>query len=138
MNIYHHTINLHLYRHSIGGVACDGTLHINGIRICDTAENAKHRPPVGNYRIVLRHSKIHGRKVPMLQPLDSQEMPTSTPPCLTIGNGIFNRKDGRIIVGNHIVPGCLKCSRETFVLLYNRINKSQRRGHEVTLTITER
>lgn len=63
---------------------------------------------------------------------------SDTKACLAIGNGIFNRKDGRIILGTKIVPGCLKCSRESFMQLYDRINQSMRRGHDITLTITER
>lgn len=131
-------MNIHIHRHRISDVTCDGTLRIDGQRICDTAEHSQYRPPVGTYRIILKHSKVHRRKVPMLTPLDSQERKEAIRSCLAIGNGIYNQKDGRIILGTHIAPGCLKCSREPFMQLYDRINNSQRRGNEVTLTITEK
>ncbi len=41
-------------------------------------------------------------------------------------------------LGTTIIPGCLKHSREPFLRLYDRINQSIRRGHEVTLIITEK
>lgn len=123
-------MQLHLHRHRINATACDGTLSIDGIRICDTAEHAQHRPPVGTYRIVLRYSHTHGRKVPMLA--------ESAGVCLAIGNGIWNRTDGRILIGTYIALGCVKKSREPFMLLYNRINTALRRGHEVTIRITEK
>ena len=51
------------------------------------------------------------------------------------GNGVYNREDGSIIVGEYLVPGCLKHSRFTFDNLYDRIRKNLERGKAVTLTI---
>ncbi len=76
-----------------------------------------------------RYSKEYGRKVPFLV-----EAPNV---CLAIGNGAYSSFDGRILLGTYIAPGCLKLSREPFMQLYNRINASLRRGHEVTIKITE-
>ena len=122
-------MQIHLHRHRINEIACDGTLTIDDTRICDTAENARYRVPAGTYRIALRYSSIHSRKVPVLV-----EKPSV---CLAIGNGIWNRTDGRILTGTRIAPGCVKQSREPFMQLYNRINASLRRHHEVTIKITE-
>lgn len=128
-------MNMQIYRRRIREKTCDGILRIDGKRICDTAEHSLYRLPAGTYLIVLKYSKEYGRKMPML--VDIKKEDTSPKACLAIGNGVFNNKDGSILLGTHIVPGCLKCSRQPFMQLYDRINKSIIRGHEVTLTITE-
>lgn len=51
------------------------------------------------------------------------------------GNGVYNRTDGSIIVGEYLVPGCLKHSRAAFANLYDRIRKNIERGRDITLTI---
>ena len=76
------------------------------------------------------YSKLFHRKMPFLM-----EAPHA---CLAYGNGIYSNPDGRILLGTTIIPGCLKNSREPFLRLYDRINQSLRRGHEVTLIITEK
>lgn len=128
-------MKIHIHRHRIREITCDGKLSIDGVRICDTAEHSQHRVPAGAYRIVLRYNGTYGRKVPTLELVSRASI--ALPAVLAIGNGIYNRCDGRIILGEHIVPGCVKCSRPPFMQLYDRINNSQRRGHEVILTITE-
>jgi hypothetical protein len=122
-------LHLHLHRHRVSRVACDGTIIINGERICDTAEHSKFRPQAGTYHIAICRSKKHGRKVPILV-----EAPNV---CLVHGNGIYGKHDGRILIGLYLIPGCVKHSYILFMQLYNRINAALRRGHEVTLTITE-
>lgn len=122
-------LNIHLHRRRVSKVACDGTIIINGERICDTAENSKFRPQAGTYHIALCHSKKHGRKVPILV-----EAPNI---CLVHGNGIYGSRDGRILIGLYLVPGCVKHSYILFKHLYDRINAALRRGHEVILRITE-
>ena len=56
-------------------------------------------------------------------------------PMLKIGNGVYNRPDGSIIVGTHIVPGCLLRSKDAYDPLYQRIRKSIERGNQVILRI---
>ena len=51
------------------------------------------------------------------------------------GNGVYNRTDGSIIVGEYIAPGCLKHPKTAFDNLYDRIRKNIERGNKVTLTI---
>ena len=130
-------MQIHLHRHRIREITCDGTITINNTPVCDTAENSQFRTPTGTYNIVLLYSKTFKRKVPTLKPLTTSTEKEKQQAVIAIGNGIFNRNDPRIIIGTHIVPGCLKCSREPFIQLYDRINTSQRRGNSVTITISE-
>ena len=122
-------LEIHLHRCQVYKVACDGTLSINGDHVCDTAEHSQHMVPAGTYHIALCKSETYGRKVPILV-----EAPSI---CLVHGNSIYGKSDGRILVGLHIIPGWVKQSNILFHLLYDRINKALRRGHEVTLRITE-
>lgn len=56
-------------------------------------------------------------------------------PMLKPGNGVYNRLDGSILVGDCEVPGCILHPRTTFEALYQRIRKSIERGNQVVLTI---
>ena len=56
-------------------------------------------------------------------------------PMLKIGNGVYNRPDGSIIVGTHLVPGCVLHSKDAYAPLFQRIRKSIERGNSVTLKI---
>ena len=56
-------------------------------------------------------------------------------PQLKIGNGVYNRPDGSIIVGKYHVPGCVLHSKDAYDPLYQRIRKSIERGNQVVLTI---
>ena len=117
-----------LHRYRVGEFATDGSLSIGGEKICDTTEHTLYRPPAGTYTIVLKYSKAHHRKMPFL---------AEAGVCLAPGNGIYGCTDGRILLGTSIVPGCMKHSRQPFMRLYDRINTSIRRGHQVSLTISE-
>ncbi len=119
-----------LHRSHIGEFATDGRLSNGGEYITDTAEHSLYRVPAGTYHIELRYSKLFRRKMPFLS-----EAPDA---CLAFGNGIYSCTDGRILLGTTIVPGCVKESRKTFLRLYDRINHSIRRGHEVLLEIKEK
>ena len=115
----------------------DGQLSIDGIRICDCAENAHTALPPGTYSITIVHCRQYARKMPLITPISNQSSVINNRICpmLKPGNGVYNRKDGSIIVGEYLVPGCLKHSRFTFDNLYDRIRKNLERGNEVTLTI---
>lgn len=56
-------------------------------------------------------------------------------PQLKIGNGVYNRPDGSIIVGKYLVPGCVLHSKDAYGPLFQRIRKSIERGNSVTLKI---
>lgn len=57
-------------------------------------------------------------------------------PMLKPGNGIHNRHDGSILVGQHYCLGLLIRPREVFDPLYARIRMAIKRGHDVTINIT--
>lgn len=140
-------------------MACDGRLIIDEKHVCDTVEHSFYRIAEGTYRIALHYNKELGRKVPVLIPMthahdasaastlsaapsNAQSVALPTTPSaalpvafLSMGNGIYNVHDSRIILGTHIIPGCVKHSYESFKLLYDRINNSIRRGNNVTLMI---
>ena len=115
----------------------DGQLSIDGIRICDCAENAHTALPPGTYSITIVHCRQYARKMPLITPISNQSSVINNRVCpmLKPGNGVYNREDGSILVGEYLVPGCLKHSRFTFDNLYDRIRKNLERGKEVTLTI---
>lgn len=115
----------------------DGQLSIDGIRICDCAENAHTALPPGTYSITIAHCRQYARKMPLITPISNQSSVINNRVCpmLKSGNGVYNSKDGSILVGEYLVPGCLKHSRFTFDNLYDRIRKNLQRGKEVTLTI---
>ena len=65
----------------------------------------------------------------------------STLPCycpmIKPGNGVCNRPDGSILVGEYNCLGCLIHPKTTFDPLYERIRKSISRGNQVTLIIKD-
>ena len=124
-------------RHHRTQETIDGQLSIDGIRICDCAENAHTALPPGTYSITIVHCRQYARKMPLITPISNQSSVINNRVCpmLKPGNGVYNRTDGAIIVGEYLVPGCLKHSRFTFDNLYDRIRKNLQRGKEVTLTI---
>ena len=115
----------------------DGQLSIDGIRICDCAENAHTALPPGTYSIAIVHCRQYARKMPLIRPISNQSSVINNRVCpmLKPGNGVYHREDGSILVGEYLVPGCLKHSRSNFDNLYDRIRKNLQRGKEVTLTI---
>ena len=124
-------------RHRYKPATIDGQLSIDGIRICDCAENAHTALPPGTYSIAIVHCRQYARKMPLIRPISNQSSVINNRVCpmLKPGNGVYHRKDGSILVGEYLVPGCLKHSRFTFDNLYDRIRKNLQRGKEVTLTI---
>ena len=129
----------------------DGSLTIDGLRICDTAENAKTALKAGTYPLNVVKCKQHSRKMPVLSlvskcpcgkctKLECVSNNTTMPQIchmLCPGNGVYNRTDGTIILGTYLVPGCLTHPKEAFDEFYQRIRKSIERGHNLTLTIVE-
>lgn len=164
-------MNILLKRIRRTGVALDGELYIENIKLCDTAENIEGSLPAGTYTIVRHKCKQYARFVPVILPIiidkaksqitDSENIDTTamqeqkcsnckkhpfvcnntTLPChcpqIKAGNGIYNRKDGSIIVGKYIAPGCLSHPKEPFENLCERLRKLDGRGAEITLTIED-
>lgn len=126
----------------------DGQIRIDGMKVCDCAENANHCLEPGTYQIIIHKCRHHGRKMPIIMPKPECEVcpklsfvgnNTSMPcKCVQIcpGNGVYNRTDGAIIVGEHITHGCLSHPKQAFDMLYDRIRKNLERGNEVNISIT--
>jgi hypothetical protein len=156
-------MNIVINRTRIKGEYCEGTLSIDGVRICSTLENAGALAPSGDYPISLIKCKQYSRKMPLLAPepvegnlnLESWNLKqrcmqckrlsfvcmNSTLPCwcpmLKPGNGIHNRLDGSILVGKYNCLNSLIHPRDVFDPLCERIRKSISRGNTVTVTIAD-
>ena len=176
-------MHIHITRHRQKPETIDGQLSIDGIHICDCAENAHTALPPGTYPIAIVPCRQYARKMPVVvTPKGQMEQPGTplgtlgtepqalleqrfsapgTPPSglplcsscprkphigintklprvcpmLKPGNGVYHREDGSIIVGEYLVPGCLKHPKTAFANLFDRIRKSAERGHAITLTI---
>ena len=140
-------MKIELRRIRIQGESIDGAIYINGVQVCDTAENIRTTLPSGNYPVRLIKCKQYKRKMPIITKSPDckqcfhRRMITSNTvlpckcPMLKPGNGIHNRTDGSILVGVHICPGCLKNSEQVFYRLYQRIRKHTERGKPVVLSI---
>ena len=59
-------------RHRYKPATIDGQLSIDGIRICDCAENAHTALPPGTYSITIVHCRQYARKMPLITPISNQ------------------------------------------------------------------
>lgn len=59
-------ISIIRYRHKEATNSIDGTLYIDGSRICDTAENAQFHIPVGTYAIEATKCQVQKRNIPVI------------------------------------------------------------------------
>ena len=124
-----------------------GSLTIDGNKVCSTLENANALVPSGDYVISLIKCKQYSRKMPCLNPAPPCELcpklsfvcMNSTLPCycpmLKPGNGVHNRLDGSILVGQYHCLNCLIHPKSVFDALYERIRKSISRGNQVILCV---
>ena len=62
----------------------DGTLYIDGSRICDTAENAQFHIPVGTYAIEATKCQVQKRNIPVISLTSNPSSLTSNPSSLTL------------------------------------------------------
>ena len=150
-------MNIIIQRDRPRGEYVHGQLTIDGNRVCQTLENALSCVPAGEYPITLIKCKQYSRKMPLLFPhsaLDAEphapcsQCPklkfvcsNSTLPCycpqIKPGNGVHDRHDGSIIVGQYNCLGSIIKPRDIFDALYERIRKSISRGNQVTLIIKD-
>ena len=111
----------------------DGEMMIDGIKLCHTVENAVWCLPPGRYRVEIVYIRSMARKMPCLFSFDDNQ-----PKALVMtGNGVFSLRCANILVGEQLVPGCVKKSAATFNVLYERLRKSLARGHTLDMTIVE-
>ena len=140
-------MNINLIRIRYKTETIDGVLKIDGIRVCDTAENVNGAVPAGTYTVFINKCKQHGRKMICLNPecpcrkckkLKAVSNNTSMPcycPQICPGNGVYNRHDGAILLGQYLAPGCLIRPLAAFSKVYDRIRMSLSRGHKVKLVV---
>jgi len=114
-----------LTRYRILPDSCDGTLSIDGVRYCDTAEPTPLMIPEGTYPVSFRRHPVQRHRAPYL----------GRGYYLINGSGVFHPTRGDILLGEHIVPGCVKCSRTYFDPLVKRLEKAFLRGTKVSLIV---
>ena len=124
-----------------------GKLLIDGEKVCHTLENPNSCLPAGSYPVTIVKCRFYNRKMPVVGKCGNctkckkpEFVGINTTirqfcPMLKPGNGVHNRLDGSILVGDCEVPGCILHPRTTFDSLYQRIRKSIERGNEVILRI---
>ena len=142
-------MNIIIQRDRPRGEYVHGQLTIDGNRVCQTLENALSCVPAGEYVISLLKCKQYSRKMPCLNtnapcaqcPKLKFVCSNSTLPCycpqIKPGNGVHDRHDGSIIVGQYNCLGSIIKPRDIFDALYERIRKSISRGNKVTLIIKD-
>ena len=142
-------MNIIIQRDRPRGEYVHGQLTIDGNRVCQTLENALSCVPAGEYVISLLKCKQYSRKMPCLNanapclqcPKLKFVCSNSTLPCycpqIKPGNGVHDRHDGSIIVGQYNCLGSIIKPRDIFDALYERIRKSMGRGNQVTLIIKD-
>lgn len=142
-------LEIHIFRTRVRSLTTDGYLSIGGRRVCETAENTQHCIPAGTYSIQFVVCRQYGMKMPLIVTSGPHccskclhkkigSVHSNLPcfcPMIKVGNGVFSRTDGSIIVGEHLQPGILLHSGYAFEKLYQRIKKAVQRDNEIRLTI---
>ena len=106
----------------------EGHLYIDENLICDTLENSRSCLSSGIYAIRITKCKLKALV------FNNTVMPQFCPQ-IKVGNGVYGRHDGSIIVGTLAAPGCIVSPRSAFDLLYERFRKNIERGKCVSLEI---
>ena len=107
----------------------EGHLYIDENLICDTLENSRSCLSSGIYAIRITKCKLKALV------FNNTVMPQF---CgqIKVGNGVYSRHDGSIIVGALAAPGCIVSPRSAFDLIFERIRKNIERGKCVSLKIS--
>ena len=106
----------------------EGHLYIDENLICDTLENSRSCLSSGIYALRITKCKLKALV------FNNTVMPQF---CgqIKVGNGVYSRHDGSIIVGALAAPGCIVSPRSAFDLFYERFRKNIERGKCVSLEI---
>ena len=106
----------------------EGHLYIDENLICDTLENSRSCLSSGIYAIRITKCKLKALV------FNNTVIPQF---CgqIKVGNGVYGRHDGSIIVGALAAPGCIVSPRSAFDLFYERFRKNIERGKCVSLEI---
>lgn len=107
--------------------ATDGQLYINNVIVADTAEATPYMLSEGVYDIKIENIKKYHRKMPVVC--------SENTPVIRIGNGVYNSKNGDIIIGEHLLNGIIIHSAPFFNKLIDRLDKAAIRGEKMKLKI---
>ena len=144
-------MNILIRRYKKRTETIDGEIFIGNHKVCDCAENAQHALAAGIYPIVIIKCHQHARKQPCVVTSGSPHCQhcarkgyvsknTNMPhfcPQICPGNGVYNRTDGAIIVGEHLTFGSLIHPIGAFETLYRRIRKASKTECRISLVIEE-
>ena len=144
-------MNITIRRYHQHSEAIDGEVLVDSLPFCECAENATTALPAGTYPIVIMRCHQYARKQPCVviqNPPSCEQCPrlslvginTNKPlfcPQICPGNGVYNRTDGAIIVGQKLTSGSLIHPKRAFYRLYNRMYKAHQRGQRLQITIEE-
>ena len=138
-----------LTRTNVSQNATDGVITIDGIRVADCAEHTPTMLPQGTYGVRIDRCTQYRRKMPVIciehqascflckkhKILSTHAVLPVYCPMIKIGNGVFNRTDGSIIIGDRYLNGIVLRSAPYYDRLIDRLDKAQNRGEQITLTI---
>ena len=106
----------------------EGHLYIDENLICDTLENSRSCLSSGIYAIRITKCKLKAL-------VFNNTVKPQFCGQIKVGNGVYSRHDGSIIVGALAAPGCIVSPRSAFDLFYERFRKNIERGKCVSLEI---
>lgn len=148
------TLNFDLTRKVLERGALMGHLTVEGVKVCDTLERKGGELEPGTYQVMVSKCVLQARKMLFLEqaPCESicqrclEERKTHEMghlaelhaiPCRMMqpGNGVFNLRQGAILVGEAHAPGYMLKSQELFLSLYGRIQKAISRGKKVVINV---
>lgn len=132
----------------------DSEVYLDGALFCQASESTNTPLPWGRYRVILHHCRQYQRDVPAVEirPMCKRQWVDRCKYCmkrgqmvmsphrnlrgycpqLKDGNGVYNRTDGSIILGERLVPGVVLHSQLYFTRLVERLQEA---GGEATLII---
>ena len=110
-------MNIQLVRYRQNPETIDGHLSIDGIRICDCAENAHTALPPGTYSITIAHCRQYARKMPVVvTPKGQMEQPGT--PLGTLGTEPQDLLEQRFSAPGTAplgLPLCSSCHRKPYI-----------------------
>lgn len=120
----------------------EGELKINGeVYAPYTVENTHTMIPIGKYRVCLAKVKKEGTAIGLF--LESgTDGKKRLRPCLAatlaLGNSYLNATGGRILIGEQIIPGALKCGYGYHARLLELIAGCHQRDEQVALYVVDK
>lgn len=118
----------------------DGILLINDMKATSTVEDTLSMLPTGTYAIKLRNGVKRRRVIAVILPKDGTFSPQTLYPLPyfeSCGSWISSKKHRSICIGTPIIQGALKEGAEVYNRLFDRIEKAEERGEDITLQIED-